>query len=91
MDYLITLKEYLKLFWRLRKGTNISDVKFVRCYLELFLGGSSYKNSGENQVGVGFVSRIRLFHEIKLISTKNSLFFAMKKYPDKALNVLFYV
>jgi hypothetical protein len=51
MNYLMTLEEHLRLFCRLRKGTKISDAKFVSCYLELFLGGGSYENSRENEVG----------------------------------------
>jgi hypothetical protein len=35
------------MFRGLKNGTKISDVKFVRCYLELFLGGGNYE---ENQV-----------------------------------------
>jgi hypothetical protein len=41
----------MKLFSRLRNGTKISDAKFGKCYLELFLGEGSYENSRENQVG----------------------------------------
>jgi hypothetical protein len=41
----------MMLFWRLRDGTKMSDAKFVRCYLELFLGGGSYGNPRETQVG----------------------------------------
>jgi hypothetical protein len=34
-----------------------ADAKFVRCYLELFLGGGSYENPPENQVsGICFQS-----------------------------------
>jgi hypothetical protein len=29
----------------------MSDAKSLRCYLELFLGGGSYGNPRENQVG----------------------------------------
>jgi hypothetical protein len=31
MNYLTTLKEHLRLFWRLRNDIKISDAKFVRC------------------------------------------------------------
>jgi hypothetical protein len=51
MNYVTTLKEHLRLFWRLRNGTKVSDAKFIRRYLELFLGGGSYENPRENQVG----------------------------------------
>jgi hypothetical protein len=51
MNYLTTLKKHLKLFWRLRNGTKISDAKSVRCYLEQFIGGGSYESPRENQVG----------------------------------------
>jgi hypothetical protein len=34
----------------LRNGTKRLDVKFVRCYNKLFLGGGSYENPRENQV-----------------------------------------
>jgi hypothetical protein len=35
----------------------ISDAKFVRCYVEPCLGGGSYENPRENQVGgIGFGS-----------------------------------
>jgi hypothetical protein len=40
-----------RLFWSLRNGTRILDAKFVRSYLELFLGRGSYENPRENQVG----------------------------------------
>jgi hypothetical protein len=62
MNYLTTLYEHLRLFWRLRKGTKISDVKFVRCYLELFLGGAATKIPDKIK-SVGFVSGARLCHE----------------------------
>jgi hypothetical protein len=50
MDYLTTFKEHLRLFWSLRKGTKILHAKFVRCFLELFLGWSTYEYPRENQV-----------------------------------------
>jgi hypothetical protein len=43
MNYLMTLWEHLRSFWRLRNGTKISDAKCVRCYLE--------QQSRGNQVG----------------------------------------
>jgi hypothetical protein len=58
----------MSLFWRLRNGTKISDAKFVRSYLELFLGGGSYENPRENQVG-GICVRARLYHEYKMSAT----------------------
>jgi hypothetical protein len=54
-------------------GTQISDAKFVRCSLELFLGGGGYEKSQENQVG-GICFRSPTYHVRKMSSTtKNSL------------------
>jgi hypothetical protein len=55
MNYLMMLKDHLRLFWHLRNGIKLSDVKFVRSYLELFLKDGSFENPQENQVG-GFCS-----------------------------------
>jgi hypothetical protein len=68
---------YLRLFWPLRNGTKISDAKFVRCYLELFLGGAATKIP-EKIKSVGFVSGARLCHEHKMSATTNNFFFAKK-------------
>jgi hypothetical protein len=46
-----TLK-HPSLFWPLRKGTKISDVKSVRWSPEILLGSDSYENPRKNQVGV---------------------------------------
>jgi hypothetical protein len=51
MNHLTTLLKHLRLFWRWGNGIKISDAKFIRRYLELFLGGGRYKNLRENQVG----------------------------------------
>jgi hypothetical protein len=57
MNYLTTLFEHLRLFWSLRNSIKISDAKFVRCYLELFVGGGRYENARENWVsGICFRS-----------------------------------
>jgi hypothetical protein len=50
MDYLLTFKAHLRLYWRFRDGIKPSDAKFLRNYLKLFLRKGSYKNPGENQV-----------------------------------------
>jgi hypothetical protein len=42
-------------------GRKLSAAKFVRSHLEVFLGGGSYENPGESQVG-GIVSGARLCH-----------------------------
>jgi hypothetical protein len=82
--------KHLRLFWRLRNGTKISNAKFARCYLELFLGGSSYENLQENQV-CGIFSGALLCHEHKMRATANNVFYAKKEWPDKARNVLYKV
>jgi hypothetical protein len=43
--------EHLRLPWRLRKRTFISDAKLVKCRLELLLVSLSYENPRENRVG----------------------------------------
>jgi hypothetical protein len=45
----------MRVFSRLKKGKKIWDNKFLRHYLELFLGGRSYGNSQEFQVTGTFV------------------------------------
>jgi hypothetical protein len=87
MNYLTTLWEHLRLFWRLRNGTKISDAKFVRCYPELFLGGGT--KIPEKIKPVGFVSGALLYHEHKMSATTDNFFFAKKEWPKKARNVLF--
>jgi hypothetical protein len=41
----------MRLLWRLKKGTKLSDAEFVRRYHEQFLGVSGYGNSREREVG----------------------------------------
>jgi hypothetical protein len=51
MNYLMALRTHLRLFWRSRNGTKLSDAKFVSSYLELFLRvDSERKNPRENSV-----------------------------------------
>lgn len=88
MDYLTTLKEHLRLFWRFKNRNKISDAKSVRCYVELFLRWDSHENPRENQIG-----RICFWsprHEQKVTESMSD-FFCEKKSPDKARNVPFYV
>jgi hypothetical protein len=58
----------------------------LRCYLELFLGGGSYENPQENEVG-GICFRARLCHEHKMSATTNNFFFMKKDWTEKARNV----
>jgi hypothetical protein len=66
----------------LRTGTKISDAKFVRCYLELFVGGGSYENARENK-SVGFVSGARQCHagvtSIRWAQLRITLFFCERR------------
>jgi hypothetical protein len=92
MSYLKTLWELLRLFWRLRNGTETSDAKFVRCYLELFLGGGGAATKIPDEIkSVGFVSAARLCHEHKMSASTYNFFFAKKELPEKARNVLYSV
>jgi hypothetical protein len=85
---LTTLEEHVRLLWRFRNGTKLSDAKFERCYLELFLGGAA-TDIPEKISSVGFVSRARLCHEHKIRATTNNFFFAKKEWHEKARNVLY--
>lgn len=77
MNYLTTHQEHPMLFWRLRNVTKISDAKFVRYHLEPYLGGGSYENTRENEVG-GIGSEAKIYHERKMSETANNLFFLRK-------------
>jgi hypothetical protein len=74
----------------LRNGTKISDVKFVRWYLELFMGGTSTRIPKKIK-SVGFVFGARLCHEHKMSATTNNFFIAKKEWPEKVRNVLYNV
>jgi hypothetical protein len=84
VNYLTTLCEYLRLLWRLRNGKKLSHSKFVRCYLEAFLGGSNYENPLQNHGGGNF---FRDPHCVRSATT-NNFFFAKKECLEKARNVL---
>jgi hypothetical protein len=88
MNYLTVLQEHVRLFWRLRNGTKISNAKSVRFYLKLFLGEGSYENPREIK-SVGFVSGARLCHEREMSATTNNYFFVIKEWPEKARNILY--
>jgi hypothetical protein len=87
MNCLMTLQEHLRLFWRLRNDTKISDAEFVRCYLDIFVGGGATKFP-EKIKSVGFVARAQQCHEHKMSATTNNFFFTKKQWPEKALNVI---
>jgi hypothetical protein len=55
MDYLMMLKEHLRLLWHLRNGTKIMGAKFIKCYFELFLRWAATKIPKKIRT-VGFVS-----------------------------------
>jgi hypothetical protein len=67
----------MRLFWRLRNGTEISYAKFVRCISNYFWEGAATKIP-EKIKSVGFVSGARLCHEHKMSETTNNFFFARK-------------
>jgi hypothetical protein len=73
MNYLIMLKEHLKLFWHLRNITELQGAKFVWSYLILFPQDGSYKIPEKIKL-VGFVSEDQLCHEHKM-SAATHLFF----------------
>jgi hypothetical protein len=77
MNYLTKLWEHLTLFWRLKNGTKISDAKFVRCFLELFLEGAATEIP-EKTKSVGFVPGERQCHEHKMSAAqlRTTIFFA---------------
>jgi hypothetical protein len=83
MNYLTTLEEHLRLFSRSRNGANLSDAKFVRRYLELFLRDSGYENRRENQDDVGFASGAQLCHEREASATTNNFSLRKKNGPIK--------
>jgi hypothetical protein len=64
----------MRLLWRLRKGTELPDAKFVRCYLELFTGRGSYEISQQNEAA-GICLR-------KLSSTAGKFIFVTEKMPQ---------
>jgi hypothetical protein len=88
LEWIIYALKHLRLFWLLRSGTKISDAKFVKCYLELFLGGAATKIP-EKIKSVGFVSGVRLCHEHKMSATTNNFLFAKQEWPEKAGDVLY--
>jgi hypothetical protein len=55
----------------------MSDAKFVRCYVKLFLEGCSYENPEENQVR--FVAGAQLCHEHEMSATTINFFFVKTK------------
>jgi hypothetical protein len=76
--FLTTRYEDLRLFWRLRDGTKLSDAKLVRFHLALFLGGGSYEDPQKIE-SVVFVFGARLCHEHKTSATTNNFFLAKKE------------
>jgi hypothetical protein len=65
-------------------------MKYVRCYLEFFLGGGSYENPQGNEVG-DFTSRDRHCHKRKMSTTMKNFFFARKEWLEKTKNVIYNV
>jgi hypothetical protein len=45
------MPKHLTLFWRSSNGTKLSDINFLKCYVELCLREGSYENIRENEVG----------------------------------------
>jgi hypothetical protein len=83
INYLTTLKEHVKLFWRSGTGKKLPDSSFVRCYLELFLTESSYECPREDEVGGIYIQRPSIrWGQLRF-------FFAKKEWPDKARNTLY--
>lgn len=87
MNYLMALKEYLRLFLCLKNGTKALDAKFIRCYLKIFLGWATYENLQQNHAHARFVSRAQPCHKHKVSITTNN-FPLKKEKPNKAQNVL---
>lgn len=84
MNYLKMIYEYLRQFWHLRKGTN---VKFMRWYLELFLGRDNYENLLEYQVDWNcFWSPIVKWFKMNVTTY---IYFKNKEMPNKAPDVLY--
>jgi hypothetical protein len=88
VDYLTTLKEHLRLFWRLSSGTKTQYANSLTCYLELFLGLGSYENLRENQVG--WIST-RNPTVLRAEGDGNYDFFWEERMADKARNALYKV
>jgi hypothetical protein len=87
MDCLTALKEHLILFWCLTDGRNVSDAKFVRCYLEQFWDGAAVKIP-EKIKSVGFVFGARLCHERKVSATTCN--FSLRKRDDPSKPEMYY-
>jgi hypothetical protein len=75
--------------WRLRMGAKIPAAKFVRCYLELFLGEGNNENPRKKINSATFVSGSRLCHGHRMSVTTN-FFLTKKEWPDRARNVPYY-
>jgi hypothetical protein len=62
----------IRIFWRLGNDTKIYNAKYVRLYLEMFLGGGSYENSPQNE-SVRFVSEAQLCREHQITATTSKI------------------